>query len=115
MAAQYFVTAEPGAPVPGQGLIRPGEVFTAPGGFVPSVTLRPVNEEAAAELEKAFERAEDLLLERISELQGADRARVRLEIEELQRRRPQATQIATEEELGQLRATLPGQRTYTKA
>ncbi len=58
MAARYLVQRPPGAPVPGVGFVRPGEIFTAPEGYLPSRTFVPVNEEARLALEKIGVKAE---------------------------------------------------------
>lgn len=71
MPAKYLVTLPPGAPVPEVGFVKIGEIFTAPEGYVPSLSFRPVTEQArkileatfdkrARELEKRRDRAEKL-------------------------------------------------------
>ena len=52
MASKFLVTAAPGAPVPGVGDAGPTEIFTAPPGYVPSITMKAVNQEAVADLAK---------------------------------------------------------------
>jgi hypothetical protein len=52
MTAQFIVTSDPGTFVQGVGFVRPGEMYTAPPGHVPSRTVLPVNAEAVAELKK---------------------------------------------------------------
>jgi hypothetical protein len=52
MPAQFLVTIPPGAPIPNVGFVRPSEIFTAPKGYVPSYTMKPVNDEAVAALRK---------------------------------------------------------------
>jgi hypothetical protein len=52
MSAKYLVTVAPGVPVAGIGFVRVNDAFTAPAGFIPSRTFKPLNAEASAELEK---------------------------------------------------------------
>ncbi len=52
-AAKYLVTQPPGAPTP-VGFVNIGQIFTAPDDYVPSLTFRPVNQEALKVLEKVF-------------------------------------------------------------
>lgn len=52
MAAKYLVVEGPGTPVPGVGFVVPNSAFTAPAGYVPSRTFKPMNEEASQELAK---------------------------------------------------------------
>lgn len=109
MTAKYFVTVEPGVPVPGVGFVQPGCSFDAPQGFVPSTTLRAMNEEAALELDRVFAGAEvhlQGLLDR-NRVTGSDWFAVERRLEELRKRRAIAKEVLTEDEAVALRATLP--------
>lgn len=68
MAAKFLVTVPPGAPIPGVGFVRPGEIFTAPKGYVPSRTFKPLNAEAVEALKKVqasmLERAKGLRVDK---------------------------------------------------
>lgn len=64
MPAKYLVTLPPGAPVPEVGFVKIGEIFTAPEGYVPSLSFRPVNEEARKILEATFDKRKQELEKR---------------------------------------------------
>ncbi len=104
-AAKYLVTVEPGAFIPGFGLVRAGGVFTAPAGFVPNATFRAMNLEAVLELDKVLAEAVELAKKRLEVVSGiADRARVQGQLQELEERRPRARVVVSDEDLGKFRA-----------
>lgn len=55
MAAEYLVTAPPGTFVEGVGFVKTADAFTAPEGYVPSRTMKPLNAEAVEALAKVKE------------------------------------------------------------
>jgi hypothetical protein len=70
MPAKYLVTVPPGAPTP-VGFVNIGEIFTAPPDYVPSLTFRPVNEEALEAMGKVFDERTAELKRRLKEVEGA--------------------------------------------
>jgi hypothetical protein len=106
MGAKYLVTVPPGCPVPNVGFVKVGEVFTALPGFVPSRTLRPVNEEARVELEKVFAAYRTVLEARIAEASSADRHQLRSALERLEHDRQ--THLAVVEIKREVPAVEPG-------
>ena len=76
MAAKYLVVEGPGAPVPGVGFVVPNSAFTAPAGYIPSRTFKPMNEEASQELAKVkaamLKRAEEFATRKAPEFDEID-------------------------------------------
>jgi hypothetical protein len=107
MAAKYFVTTEPGIPVSTIGFMRAGWTFNAPEGFVPSPTLRALNAEAVAELDKVFAGAEAELEKRMRRVRGADSFALGRQIEKLRKQRELAKQILTDDQVAVLRRDMP--------
>ena len=107
MAARYLVTAAPGVPVPGLGLVKRGEDFTAPPGFQPGISLRPLNTEAVEQLAPAFAQAEAELKRRMADVFGsADREAVLGRLQDVERARVLAQAPMTDEEVGAWRAAM---------
>ncbi len=106
MPAKYLVTLPPGAPTP-VGFVNIGQIFTAPEGYVPSLTFRPVNEEALEILEKAFEDRAKQFKERLELLDtAADKRALKNQMKELEAQREKNLRIFTPEE--KLPAIEPG-------
>lgn len=107
---RYFVTAsaEPGIVLPPVGLLPPGSTFSAPESFIPSVHLRAMNEEALEPLALSFEATAERLTERLEEATGADRVKVRAELDALVAKQATALVVIAEDEIGALRSKMVG-------
>lgn len=93
MNAKYLVKQPPGAPTP-VGFVNIGQIFTAPEGYVPSLTFQPVNEEAQTILEKAFDDRAKQLKDRIDLVDSpADKRALKVQLRELEAQRAKNLQI----------------------
>ncbi len=104
MSAKYLVTQPPGAPIPGVGFVNIGQIFTAPEGYVPSLTFRPANEEGLEVLKKCFaERKRELekRRDRAKELKRIEDHEALLgHLDQLEDQRAKNLQVFTAEEKG---------------
>ncbi len=135
--AKYLVTVSPGAPVADVGFVKAGQIFTAPEGYVPSLTFRPCDEEAKEILAQTFEDQKDSLEEKLQERDRstADKSAIKNQLRELAAQRtknlvifepaveaPKIEDAMTLKELGELEAKAqaqvgvgPGEREVPKA
>jgi len=67
---QFLVTMPPGAPVAGVGFVDVGKIFTAPPGYIPSLTFYAVNPAAVESLAQAFKARAALLEKRLGRAQS---------------------------------------------
>ncbi len=108
-APKYLITQEPGVAT-ADGFKRPGEILEDLVGIVPSTSFRPVNAEAVEPLRQSFADTTKRLSERLAVSRGADRFKVRAELDALAAKEAAALEVLTEADIGNLRSRLVGSR-----
>lgn len=107
-AAKYLVTTD-AIHVPPLGFMAQGMKFEAPPGFIPSVTLRCLNEEASTALDAAIGARDALLVERLAESVGiADRTKVQAELDALRAGKAEAIRVLSFAEASDLASQFAG-------
>jgi hypothetical protein len=92
--ARYLVTMPPGAPVPGVGFVKAGDIFTAPSAdYVPSRTFRPLNQEAQQAIEDVFDELGAVMKERLQDAPGEKKGQIRREFEALAKEREKVLKL----------------------
>lgn len=98
MSAKYLVKQPPGAPTP-VGFVNVGQIFTAPDGYVPSLTFQPVNEKGLKLLQEAFDERAKQLKERVELVDSpADKRALKQQLKELEAQRAKNLQLFVPEE-----------------